>query len=91
MLRTWPVLDVEIEFFQKQHPPGQFPCQRLFGDEVEERHVVHVQCELFASYVMAELVDAVDPVPLWNNSSLRWTTFDLTNIQVDTNWVSYAA
>ena len=26
MLRTWPVLDVEIEFLQQQHPPGQFPC-----------------------------------------------------------------
>ena len=26
MLRTWLVLDVEIEFLQKKHEPGQFPC-----------------------------------------------------------------
>ena len=48
MLHTWRVLDIEVKFWQEQHPPGQFPCSRLFGDEVEEVHVVHVKCELFA-------------------------------------------
>ena len=48
MLRTWPMLEVEIEFLEKQHPPGQFLCLCLIVDEVEERHVVQVKCELFS-------------------------------------------
>ena len=26
VMRTWPMLDVEVKFLQKQHPSGQFPC-----------------------------------------------------------------